>query len=84
MAINVVVNTSSGTTAVVKPSSKSVANVSVLPSSNISLGTLTNVDVSNPDDNDVLRYDAANNKYVVAPIVLDANTTITNINGGLF
>ena len=34
--------------------------------------------------NDVIRYDAANNKYVVAPIVLDANTTITNINGGLF
>ena len=84
MATNVVVNTSSGTTAVVKPANKSVASVSVAPSANISLGSLTNVDVSNPDDNDVLRYDAANNKYVIAPIILDSNTTITNINGGLF
>ena len=84
MATNVVVNTSSGTTAVVKPANKSVASVSVAPSANISLGSLTNVDASNPENNDVLVYDAANSRFVVAPYTVDANTNITNINGGLF
>ena len=84
MATTVVISNNPATTVSLKPASKSFASVSVAPSSNISLGNLTNVDVSGAENNEVLVFDQANNKFVVAPITLDANSTITNINGGLF
>jgi hypothetical protein len=67
-----------------KPSNKTFVSLSVAPSSNIGLGSLNNVDVSGAEDNGVLVFDQAKNKFVVAPITLNANSTITNINGGLF
>lgn len=82
MAINVVVNTSSASTVQVKPT-KTVAAVSVVPTANITLGSLTNVNVSDPDDGEALVYDAANNIFVVREIEIDSNN-ITNINGGTF
>ena len=82
MAINVVVNTSSASTVQVKPT-KTVASVSVIPTANITLGSLTNVNVSDPDDGEALVYDAANNVFVVREIEFDSNN-ITNINGGTF
>jgi len=84
MATTVVISNNPATTVSLKPASKSFASVSVAPSSNISLGSLTNVDVSGAENNEVLIFDYANNKFVVAPITLDANTIITNISGGLF
>jgi hypothetical protein len=82
MAINVVVNTSSASTVQVKPT-KTVASVSVVPTANITLGSLTNVDASDPDDGEALVYDGANNVFVVKQVEIDSNN-ITNINGGTF
>jgi hypothetical protein len=82
MAINVVVNTSSASTVQVKPT-KTVASVSVVPTANITLGSLTNVDASDPDDGEALVYDGANNVFVVKQVEFDSNN-ITNINGGTF
>ena len=84
MATTVVISNNPATTVSLKPASKSFASVSVAPSSNISLGNLTNVDVSGAENNEVLIFNQALNKFVVSPITLDANTVITNINGGLF
>ena len=84
MATTVVISNNPATTVSLKPASKSFASVSVAPSSNISLGSLTNVDVSGAENNEVLIFNQTLNKFVVSPITLDANTNITNINGGLF
>ena len=84
MATTVTISNNPATTVSLKPASKSFASVSVAPSSNISLGSLTNVDVSGAENNEVLIFNQALNKFVVSPITLDANTVITNINGGLF
>jgi len=84
MATTVVISNNPATTVSLKPASKSFASVSVAPSSNISLGNLTNVDVSGAENNEVLIFNQTLNKFVVSPITLDANTIITNINGGLF
>jgi hypothetical protein len=83
VAIEVVVNTSTAQTVTVKPAAKYTATVSTLPSSNISLGSLTNVDVTDPDDGEALIYDAANNKYIIKEIIVNSNN-ITNVNGGSF
>ena len=84
MATTVVISNNPATTVSLKPANKTFASVSVAPSSNISLGSLNDVDVSGAENNEVLIFDYANNKFVVSPITLDANTNITNINGGLF
>jgi hypothetical protein len=84
MATTVVITNSPATTVSLKPANKTFASLSVAPSSNIGLGSLNNVDVSGAENNEVLIFDSANNKFVVSPITLDANTIITNINGGLF
>lgn len=84
MATNVTITNNPGTTVSLKPANKTFASVSVSPSSNISLGDLTNVDVSGADNNEVLVFDSANNKFIVQPYTLDANTNIANIQGGTF
>lgn len=83
MAITAVVNTASASTVNVKPANKYEAVVTVAPSANISLSTLTNVDVSGAEDGEALVYDAANNIYVIKQVEIDSNN-ITNINGGSF
>ncbi len=84
MATNVIITNNPGTTVSLKPANKTFASVSVSPSSNISLGDLTNVDVSGASQNEVLVFDQANNKFVVEQYVIDANTNIANIQGGTF
>ena len=84
MATTVVITNTPATTVSLKPANKTVASVSVGPSSNISLGDLTNVDVSGASQNEVLVFDQANNKFVVEQYVIDANTNIANIQGGTF
>ena len=84
MATTVVISNNPATTVSLKPASKSFTSVSLAPSSNISLGSLTNVDVSGAENNEVLIFNQTLNKFVVSPITLDANTIITNISGGLF
>lgn len=82
MAINVVVNTNNASTVQVKPT-KTVATVAFTPSANITLGSLTNVDASDPDDGEALVFDAATQTFIVKEISIDSNN-ITNINGGAF
>mgnify|MGYP003345774880 CR=1 FL=1 len=84
MATSVIINNNPGTTVSLKPANKTIASVSVKPSSNISLGDLTNVDVSGASQNEVLVFDQANNRFVVEQYVIDANTNIANIQGGTF
>jgi hypothetical protein len=84
MATTVIINNNPGTTVSLKPANKTFASVSVSPSSNISLGDLTNVNVAGAENNEVLVYDQANNTFVVAPYTVDANTEIAGINGGTF
>lgn len=78
MATTVVINSNPATTVSLKPANKTFATVSVSPSSNISLGQLTNVDVSGAENNEVLVFDSANNQFVVSPVI------IANIQGGIF
>ena len=82
MAITAVVNTSGASTVQVKPT-KTVASVAFVPTANITLGSITNVDVSGAEDGEALVYDAANNIYVIKQVEVDSNN-ITNINGGSF
>jgi len=67
----------------VKPKKAVVSSVNVGPKPSLTLGQILNVDASDPDDGEALVYDAATNKYIVKPIVVDANN-ITNIAGGTF
>jgi hypothetical protein len=67
----------------IKPKKAVVSSVNIGPKPTLNLGQLQNVDASDPDDGEVLVYDGATNKYVVKPVVVDANN-ITNIAGGLF
>lgn len=67
----------------VRPTKTIVSSVTVAPQTSVSLGNLTNVDASDPDDGETLVYDATLGKYVVKPITVDSNN-ITSINGGTF
>ena len=64
----------------IKSSKTTVASVIVAPSSNISLGTLTNVDVANIADGQGLIYSTANGKFEVKAI----SATVTVLTGGRF
>jgi hypothetical protein len=81
MATNVTVITNSASTVSIRPSTKSVASLSAIPSSNISLGSLSNVDVANVTNGQSLVYNSATGKYVAAEV-----TAIqpTNLVGGSF
>ena len=68
------------TTVNIKSSKTTVASVIVAPSSNISLGTLTNVDVANITDGQGLIYSTANGKFEGKEI----SATVTSIVGGSF
>jgi hypothetical protein len=67
----------------VKPNKTVVSAVTIAPQTSVSLGSLTNVDASSPDDGETLVYEASSGKYVVKEIQVNSNN-ITNINGGTF
>jgi hypothetical protein len=67
----------------VKPTKTIVSSVTIAPQTSVSLGSLTNVDASDPDDGETLVYDATAGKYIVKAITIDSNN-ITNVNGGTF
>ena len=67
----------------VKPNKTVVSSVTIAPQTSVSLGNLTNVDATDPNDGETLVYEAATAKYVVKPITVTSNN-ITNINGGSF
>jgi hypothetical protein len=67
----------------IKPKKTSVSSVNIGPRPSLNLGQILNVDASDPDDNEALIYDAASNKYIIKPIVVDSNNII-NVAGGTF
>jgi hypothetical protein len=82
MATTVTVSTSAASAVTIKPSKTTVASVVVAPSSNISLGSLTNVDVANVADGQGLVFSSANGKFESKEII--ATTVVTSIVGGSF
>ena len=80
MATTVVINSNPATTVSLKPANKTFASLSVAPSSNVSLGVLTDVDISGAGDGEALVYSAANGKFEAATPAF----TIGNVNGGNF
>jgi hypothetical protein len=80
MATIVTIVNNAATTVSLKPANKTVASVIVAPSSNISLGTLTNVDVANVGDGQGLVYSTANGKFESKSIT----ATVTQLTGGKF
>ena len=81
MATNVTVITNSASTVSIRPSTKTVASLSTVPSSNISLGSLSNVDVANVANGQSLVYNSATGKYVAAEVTA---VQPTNLVGGAF
>jgi hypothetical protein len=67
----------------IKPKKSVVSSVNIGPKPNLTLGQILNVDTTDPDDREALIYDAATNKYVIKPIVVDSNNII-NVAGGTF
>jgi hypothetical protein len=67
----------------VKPTKTVVSSVTIAPTTSVSLGNLTNVDATDPNDGETLVYDATTSKYVVKPIAITSNN-ITSIQGGGF
>ena len=82
MATIVTIVNNAATTVSLKPANKTSTSVIVAPSSNISLGTLTNVDVANVADGQGLVYSSANGKFEGKTII--ATTVVTSIVGGSF
>ena len=83
MATTVTIVNNAATTVSVKPANKTSTSVSVAPSSNISLGQLTNVDVSTASNNQTLVYNAVSGKFIAGDFTLSSNN-IPNIIGGVF
>jgi len=81
MATNVTVITNSASTVSIRPSTKTVASLSAIPSSNITLGSLSNVDVANVANGQSLVYNSATGKYVAAEVTA---VQPTNLVGGSF
>jgi len=67
----------------IKPKKTTVSSINIGPKPSLTLGQITNVDASDPDDGEVLIFDASLNEYVVKPITINSNN-ITNIAGGTF
>ena len=82
MATIVTIVNNAATTVSLKPANKTSTSVSVAPSSNISLGTLTNVDVANVADGQGLVFSSANGKFEAR--TLTAEAVVTSIVGGSF
>ena len=80
MATTVTVSTSAASAVSIKSSKTTVASVVVAPSSNISLGSLTNVDIANVANGEALIYNSANGKFEGGTVT----STVTSIVGGTF
>ncbi len=81
MATNVTVITNSASTVSIRPSTKTVASLSSVPSSKITLGSLSNVDVANVANGQSLVYNSATGKYVASEVTA---VQPTNLVGGAF
>ena len=80
MATIVTVVNNAATTVSVKPANKTSTSVSVAPSSNISLGQLTNIDVANVSNGQSLVFSSITGKFEARTV----SAEVTNIIGGSF
>ena len=80
MATIVTIVNNAATTVSVKPANKTSASVSVAPSSNISLGQLTNIDVANVSNGQSLVFSSITGKFEARTV----SAEVTNIIGGSF
>jgi cytosine/adenosine deaminase-related metal-dependent hydrolase len=80
MATTVTVSTSAASAVTIRPSKTTVASVVVAPSSNISLGSLTNVDIADVANGEALIYNSANGKFEGGTVT----SVVTSIVGGSF
>ena len=78
MATTVVINSNPATTVALKPANKTFASVSVAPSANISVGSLTDVSIANISDGQTLVYNSTTS------IFEGSSPTVTLIKGGKF
>jgi hypothetical protein len=80
MATTVTISNNPGTIVSLKPANKTFASVSVAPSANISMGSLTDVSVASVADGQTLIYNSANGKFESGAIT----ATVTQLTGGKF
>ena len=78
MATTVVITSNPATTVSLKPSHTTFATVGLAPSSNLSLGNLTDVNVSGADEGETLVYNAVTATFEAS------SPTVTLITGGKF
>ena len=83
MTTIVTITSNPASTVSLKPANKSFASVAVAPSSNISLGQLTNVDVANVANGQSLVYISANGKFEATTLVTSV-ASVDQVNGGSF
>ena len=80
MATIVTITNTSATNVSLKPANKTTASLVVAPSSNISLGTLSNVDVANVSNGQSLVFSSVTGKFEARTV----SAEVTNIIGGSF
>lgn len=78
MSTIVTITSNPATTVSLKPANKTFATVGLAPSSNISLGNLTDVNISGADDGETLVYNSVTATFEAS------SPTVTQINGGKF
>ena len=78
MATTVTLTTAAPPTVTVKPSKTTVASITVSPSSNLSLGTLNDVNVANTSNGKTLVYSSTTGKFETADVF------VAGMNGGTF
>jgi hypothetical protein len=76
MAVKVTVNSSSPNRVSINNQQRTTIRSVGLANQDTKLENLTDVDASDPDNNEILVYDETSNKYVIK--------TLPNINGGTF
>ena len=83
MTTIVTITSNPASTVSLKPANKTFASLTVAPSSNISLGQLTNVDVANVSNGQSLVYISANGKFEASTLVTSV-ASIDAVIGGSF
>jgi len=78
MATTVTITSNPATTVSLKPANKTFATVGLAPSSNISLGNLTDVNISGADEGETLVFNSITNTFEAS------SPTVTLITGGKF
>ena len=82
MAVNVRINngTNVGQVTVNQQTRSTVVSQNFKPKPNVALTELTDINVSNVQDGQVIQYDSATGKFIANTV----SATVTSVNGGAF